>query len=37
MDPVEGTLAEYRLADQELGSFVTAILSQLVCVKAKCI
>jgi hypothetical protein len=33
MDPVGGTLAERRLADQELESFVTAALSQLVCVE----
>lgn len=33
MDPVGGTLAERRLADQELESFVTAALSQLVCIE----
>ncbi|KAG2088842.1 uncharacterized protein F5147DRAFT_780850 [Suillus discolor] len=33
MDPVGGTLAERRLADLELESFVTAALSQLVCIE----
>jgi hypothetical protein len=35
MNPVGGTLAEHHLADQELESFVTATLSQLVYIEGE--